>query len=48
VKPGDLLTVAIGERILVLKVRATAPRRGQAADAALLYEKVDAAEGEGR
>jgi ribosomal 50S subunit-recycling heat shock protein len=48
VKPGDVLTVAVGEHILVLKVRATALRRGQAADAVLLYEKVDAGEGEGR
>jgi ribosome-associated heat shock protein Hsp15 len=38
VVPGDILTLAIGGRIRVLKVLAAGTRRGPAAEARLLYE----------
>lgn len=39
-RPGDTLTLAIGERILVLRVLALAPRRGPAPEARTLYEDI--------
>ncbi len=40
VGPGDVLTLALGGRVRVLKVRALAERRGAVAAAALLYHEV--------
>jgi ribosome-associated heat shock protein Hsp15 len=39
VKPGDQLEISIGQTRLTVDVRATAERRGPAAEAALLYEE---------
>jgi ribosome-associated heat shock protein Hsp15 len=39
VKPGDRLEISIGDRRLVVEVRATSERRGPATEAALLYEE---------
>ncbi len=38
IKPGDVLTFAMGEHIRVLKVREPGTRRGPAPEARLLYE----------
>jgi ribosome-associated heat shock protein Hsp15 len=38
VKPGDVLTVTLPERVLVWKVTAEGARRGPASEARLLYE----------
>lgn len=38
VKPGDVLTLAIGTKVRVVAVTAIAPRRGSAEAARLLYE----------
>lgn len=38
VKPGDVLTITLDRRILVLKVLAVGTRRGPAPEARLLYE----------
>ncbi|MDX2263380.1 MAG: RNA-binding S4 domain-containing protein [Hyphomicrobiales bacterium] len=46
VKPGDVLTIVISGRVRVLQVRDVAPRRGPAAEAALLYEDVLATGGD--
>lgn len=49
VAPGDVLTLALGQgrsaRIRVWRVLALAERRGGAAEAAALYEDLDAAGG---
>ncbi|WP_323038305.1 RNA-binding S4 domain-containing protein [Gemmobacter sp.] len=42
VRPGDVLTFAQGGRIRVVRVLATALRRGPAAEAQLLYDDLDA------
>ena len=42
VGPGDVLTLAQGGRIQVVRVRELAERRGDAGDAARLYEDVPA------
>jgi ribosome-associated heat shock protein Hsp15 len=39
VKPGDRLEISIGQTRFTVDVRATAERRGPAAEAALLYEE---------
>ena len=39
VKPGDRLEISIGQTRFTVEVRATAERRGPAAEAALLYEE---------
>jgi ribosome-associated heat shock protein Hsp15 len=38
VKCGDVMTIALNSGVRVLKVTGTAPRRGDAAAASLLYE----------
>lgn len=38
VGPGDVLTISLGARVLVLKVEALAERRGPASTARLLYQ----------
>ena len=40
VTPGDVLTIALNSRVLVLKLAATAKRRGPASAARLLYEEL--------
>jgi len=42
VGPGDVLTVALERQVRVLRILAIAPRRGGAADAALLFEEMTA------
>jgi len=42
VKPGDVLTITLPSRVLVLRVKAHAERRGSPADAAQLFEDVGA------
>jgi ribosome-associated heat shock protein Hsp15 len=42
VAPGDILTLAIGGRIRVLKVLAAGTRRGPVAEARLLHEDLSA------
>ncbi len=37
---GDVLTLALGDRVRVLRVRALAPRRGPPAEARLLYDDI--------
>lgn len=39
-KPGDVVTVSVGRKIRVLKVRAAGVRRGPAAEAAELFEEL--------
>jgi ribosome-associated heat shock protein Hsp15 len=41
VKPGDVLTLARGREVLVVRIRAEAVRRGPAPQAQALYEIVD-------
>ena len=41
VRPGDELEVTIGQATITVIVRATAERRGPAAEAALLYEETE-------
>ncbi|HVZ70637.1 MAG TPA: RNA-binding S4 domain-containing protein [Rhizomicrobium sp.] len=41
VKPGDVLTLARGRDVLVVRVRGEAARRGPAGEAQALYEIVD-------
>lgn len=41
VKPGDILTLAHGREILVVRVRGEAARRGPAREAQALYEILD-------
>jgi ribosome-associated heat shock protein Hsp15 len=38
VGPGDVLTMTLGKRLLVWRIRSTATRRGPAPEAATLYE----------
>ena len=38
-RPGDVLTLALRGRVLVVRVAALSARRGRAAEAALLYEE---------
>lgn len=38
VRPGDVLTIALGTRVAVVRVIAVGTRRGPAAEAATLYE----------
>jgi ribosome-associated heat shock protein Hsp15 len=45
-RPGDVLTLALGGRIRVLKVLATGVRRGPAAEARTLYELISPAKPE--
>lgn len=40
VRPGDVLTVALGDRVSVVRLRAFAARRGPAVAARELYETV--------
>lgn len=40
VKPGDVLTIALERRILVLKILGCGNRRGPAPEAQLLYEDI--------
>lgn len=40
VRTGDVLTITLPSRVLVLRVMAHAERRGSADDAALLYEAI--------
>ena len=47
VAPGDVLTVALPGRVRVLKVEATAPRRGSADAARPLYSDLAMPEGDG-
>lgn len=46
VAPGDRLTITIGQQRFEVDVRATAVRRGPAAQAALLYEETAASRAE--
>jgi ribosome-associated heat shock protein Hsp15 len=39
VRPGDVLTVALGERVRVLRVRGVSERRGSYEQARQLYEE---------
>ncbi|GAN77744.1 RNA-binding S4 domain-containing protein [Acidisphaera rubrifaciens] len=39
---GDVLTVPLGHEVRVVRVLALAPRRGPAAEAATLYQAIDA------
>jgi ribosome-associated heat shock protein Hsp15 len=41
IKPGDVLTMARGREVLVIRVRGEAARRGPAPEAQALYEIVD-------
>jgi len=43
VRPGDVLTFALGPRIRIVRVRALAVRRGKASDARLLYDDLEPA-----
>ena len=47
VAPGDVLTVALPGRVRVLKIEATAPRRGPAEAAKPLYTELAMPEGDG-
>lgn len=47
VKPGDVLTVSLERRILVLKVVAPGTRRGPAPEARMLYEDLSPEEPRG-
>lgn len=38
VRPGDVLTMVVGDRLRVVRIRAIAERRGGAVDARLLYD----------
>ena len=42
VRPGNVLTLALGGHIHILRITALAERRGSAADAQLLYDRIDA------
>jgi ribosome-associated heat shock protein Hsp15 len=42
VRPGDVLTFALGTEIRVLRVRALGTRRGPSAEARMLYEDLHA------
>jgi ribosome-associated heat shock protein Hsp15 len=44
VRPGDVLTVGIGGRVMVLEVLALAARRGSPLEARLLYREIGAQE----
>jgi ribosome-associated heat shock protein Hsp15 len=46
VRSGDVLTIAIDRRVLVLKVIDSAERRGEYSTARLLYEDLTTAPGE--
>lgn len=41
VQPGDVLTVAVHGRVLVIRVLDCGTRRGPAAEARLLYESIE-------
>jgi len=41
-RPGDVLTIPLGDRVRVVRVVALADRRGPAVEAALLYEEIAA------
>jgi ribosome-associated heat shock protein Hsp15 len=41
VKPGDVLTFALGDHIRVIRIAALGVRRGPSAEARLLYEDLD-------
>ena len=43
VRVGDVLTVALGRGVRVVRIKAIAERRGSFADAQLLYEEEDRA-----
>jgi ribosome-associated heat shock protein Hsp15 len=43
VRPGDVLTFALGSNIRVARVRALATRRGPASEARMLYEDLTGA-----
>lgn len=43
VKPGDVLTIALREKVLILKVLDPGARRGPAAEARLLFEDLSPA-----
>lgn len=44
IRPGDVLTFVLADRLRVLRVRAIPLRRGQAAGAHLLYEELTVGE----
>lgn len=44
VRPGDILTLALPRRTIIVEVLVLAERRGGASDAALLYRMVEGAE----
>ena len=41
IRPDDVLTIAIGTRIRVLRVKGIAPRRGSAPEASALYDEIE-------
>lgn len=41
VRDGDVLTIALGREVRVVRLRSFAARRGSATDAQQLYERVD-------
>jgi ribosome-associated heat shock protein Hsp15 len=41
IKPGDVLTLALASRTLLVRVSGMAERRGSAPDAALLYALIE-------
>ena len=41
-RPGDVLTLPLGQQVRVVRVLALAERRGPASEAALLYEEIAA------
>ncbi len=43
VRPGDVLTFALGPRIRIVRVRALTARRGKASEARLLYDDLEPA-----
>lgn len=45
VKPGDVLTITLPSRVLVLRVTGQSERRGSPADAALLFEDIGQKQG---
>ena len=47
-RPGDVVTLVLAGRVLILKVLAPGIRRGPAAEARRLYEPLSAALGAGR
>ncbi len=41
IAPGDVLTVPLGRRVRVIRVRALGERRGPAREAQMLYEELE-------